>query len=215
MKRLISILLSCFFSSIAFAAPATQPAKPEEKDFAAAAAAQAALDKSLPAVNFTQVSFEDAIDFFRDVTGANIYVNWRALQAAGINRDAQVNMKVRNVSLRKVLSLLLSEVSTNNAGLSYQLDDGVIMISTVEDLGKRTFIRVYDVRDLLDPKQVDKKGTILMNLIMGSIVPESWVEFGGKSGTCKFLNAHLIITKTRINHEAIENLLSQLREFQK
>src|SRR3954469_13462740 len=114
MKRLFSIALACLtFCSNAFAAPATQPAKPDE-NIAAAEATKAVLDKTLPAINFTNVRFEDAIEFLRDVTGANIYVNWRILQAAGINRDAQVNIKIRNVSVRKVLGLLLSEISTNN-----------------------------------------------------------------------------------------------------
>ena len=40
--------------------------------------ARAALDKRLPEVRFDAVGFEEAVNFLRDVTGANIYVNWRA-----------------------------------------------------------------------------------------------------------------------------------------
>jgi hypothetical protein len=215
MNRFIAIVLSFILSPISLAAPTTQPSKLDQTDAAAAAAAKAGLDRVVPGINFTGVTFQDAIEFIRDVTGANIFVNWRAIETAGIDRNSPVNMKLRNVKLSRVLSLVLTEASSNKSTLNWQLDDGVIMISTVEDLGRRTIIRVYDIRDLLDPQQIDKKGTILMNLVMGAVAPDSWIESGGKAGTCKFLDGHLIITQTRDSHTAIENLLAQLREFQK
>ena len=47
------------------------------------------LDQKLPEVKFDNVAFSDVMDFFRDVTGANIFVNWRALEGAGIDKSAR------------------------------------------------------------------------------------------------------------------------------
>src|SRR6202035_3872333 len=106
------------------------------------------LAQRLPEVKFQGVAFADCIDFIRDVTNANIHVNWRALEAAGISKDTQVNIRLREVPLRKALDLLLSEAG-GSVPLSYQMDDGIIEITTAEIADKQLLTRVYSVEDLI------------------------------------------------------------------
>src|SRR5205814_2462374 len=73
---------------------------------------QRQLDRTLPEVNFNQVPFGDVIDFLRDITTANIFVNWRALEAAGVDKNAPVTARLRNVRFSKALSLILADVSS-------------------------------------------------------------------------------------------------------
>src|SRR3954469_22604892 len=115
---------------------------------AANAQTRAQLDRVLPAVNFANVTLKDAIDFLRDVSGSNIHVNWKAIEAAGITQDTAINIKLRQVSLRKVLSLLLSEAS-GGQGLTFYIDDGVIEITTTEIADNAMYTVVYPVQDLL------------------------------------------------------------------
>src|SRR5207249_2105153 len=61
------------------------------------AATLAQLDRKLPEVKFDAVAFSDSIDWMRDVTGANIFVNWRALEAAGIDKNTPVSARLRDV----------------------------------------------------------------------------------------------------------------------
>ena len=115
---------------------------------AANAQTRAQLDRVLPAVNFSNVTLKDAIDFLRDVSGSNIHVNWKAIEAAGITPDTAINVKLRQVSLRKVLTLLLSEAS-GGVGLTFYIDDGVIEITTTEIADNTMYTVVYPVQDLL------------------------------------------------------------------
>jgi hypothetical protein len=115
---------------------------------AANAQTRAQLDRVLPAVNFTNVTLKDAIEFLRDVSGSNMHVNWKAIEAAGITQDTPINIKLRQVSLRKVLALLLSEAS-GGAGLTFYIDDGVIEITTTEIADNVMYTVVYPVQDLL------------------------------------------------------------------
>src|SRR6266568_2628916 len=62
---------------------------------AANAQTRAQLDRVLPAVNFTNVTLKDAIDFLRDVSGSNIHVNWKAIEAAGITQDTPITRCTR------------------------------------------------------------------------------------------------------------------------
>src|SRR5947208_14202095 len=113
----------------------------------AAVSAKRSLDMVLPTTNLDNVSINDAVDFLRDVTGANIHVNWRALEGVGVGKDAQVNVKLRSVTLRKVLDLVLNEAGAGTA-LTYYVDQGVIEVTTRELADKDMFTRVYPIEDL-------------------------------------------------------------------
>ncbi len=110
---------------------------------------QAQLDRRLPEVRFDGIGFSDVIDFLRDVTSANIFVNWQALESSGIDRNAPVTARLRDVRFSKALDIILSAVGGSLVQLGYTIDDGVITISTAEDLSQSTVTRVYDIRDLI------------------------------------------------------------------
>ncbi|HEY2589474.1 MAG TPA: hypothetical protein VGI81_27255 [Tepidisphaeraceae bacterium] len=106
------------------------------------------LSSRLPELNFQGVTFGDALDFIRDVSGANITVNWKALEGAGITKDAQVNMHLTSISLRKALQMLLTEASGGDT-ITYVVDQGVIEITTRDLADHMMITRVYPVEDLL------------------------------------------------------------------
>ncbi len=112
------------------------------------AVVQAVLDKRLPELRFDEVGFADVIDFLRDVSGANIFVNWTALQQANIDKATRVTARLRDVKFSKALSTILESAGGGATKLSYSIDEGVITISTAEDLSKNVITRVYDIRDL-------------------------------------------------------------------
>ncbi|GIW75440.1 MAG: hypothetical protein KatS3mg104_0503 [Phycisphaerae bacterium] len=123
----------------------------EERAITAADEAVAGLlEKSLPEIRFQDVAFADVIDFLRDTTQANIFVNWKALEAAGIDRNAPVSTRLRNVKFSKVLKTILDSVGGGaTSQVSYTVDEGVITISTTEDLARNVETRTYDIRDLI------------------------------------------------------------------
>jgi hypothetical protein len=106
------------------------------------------LSTQLPELKFQGVTFSDAVDFLRDVSGANIIVNWKALEAAGVTRDAPVNLHLNGVSLHKAMDLLLTEAAGGDT-ITYVVDQGVIEITTRELADKNMVTRVYPVEDLL------------------------------------------------------------------
>lgn len=114
----------------------------------AAAQRRTALDQRLPEMKFTGVTLGDAIDFLRDVGGTNIHVNWKALEEHNVTPDTTVNVRLRSVSVRKVLTLLLSEAGGGDA-LTFYVDEGVVEVTTRELADKKVYTRVYPVDDLV------------------------------------------------------------------
>lgn len=112
-------------------------------------AARRALDTILPDVKLQGATLKDSFEFLRDVTGANIHVNWKALEAAGINGDMQINIRLKDVTLRKVMRVILAEASAGGVNLNYYSDEGVIEITTAEIADQQMITKVYPVDDLI------------------------------------------------------------------
>src|ERR1700761_3363117 len=54
-------------------------------------------DRRLPEINFNGQEFADVMGFLRDVSGSNIFVNWRALESAGVSKDAPITAHVKDM----------------------------------------------------------------------------------------------------------------------
>ena len=107
------------------------------------------LAETVPAINFDRATFEQVVDYYRDVSGLPLAVNWDALEQRGISREAEVSLRLQNVSLQKAVEVLLDHSGGGEVELAYEIDDGVITLSTKEDLERRVTTRVYNVEDLL------------------------------------------------------------------
>jgi hypothetical protein len=115
---------------------------------ASAQAPRAAMGRTVPDLNFTGVTLADAIEFLRDVSGANIHVNWQAIEAVGVGKDTQINLHLRNIPLRKVLQLILREAGSGDL-LTFYIDDGIIEVTTKELADQDMITKIYPVDDLI------------------------------------------------------------------
>ncbi len=109
------------------------------------------LQQTLPTVNFPPgTRFEDAIEFFRQQGDVSIDVNWRTLADFAIDQNTEVSgINLREVKLEAALDVVLSNVAGPEVEVGADLIEGILRISTREDLDRKTITRVYDVRDLL------------------------------------------------------------------
>jgi hypothetical protein len=100
-----------------------------------------------------QMPFAEAIERIRNCVEPplQIAVLWRDLyDNADIDRTTPINMdEISGVSIGTALKLLLASVSGRYDQLGYVIDDGVIIIATVESLPNSLKARVYDIADLL------------------------------------------------------------------
>jgi RNA polymerase sigma factor (sigma-70 family) len=87
-----------------------------------------AADPIIQFVRFDGTPFSDVMDFFRNVSGANIFVDWNALESAGLPGATGVTAQFSDVKLFKAIQGVLD---TSGHGAQYSIGwDGVILIST-------------------------------------------------------------------------------------
>jgi hypothetical protein len=91
------------------------------------------LDRRIPGVDFSGQGLADVLDFMRDVTGTNIFINWHALEAAGISKDAPIKFQLTKANFRTVLKGILDKVATSKGKAALSVQEGVLVISTAPD----------------------------------------------------------------------------------
>jgi len=97
---------------------------------------------------FNDIALEDVIQYIGSAAGVNIHVKWAALNNAGVDKKTPVNIQLLDVTVEKALRVILEDVAGVNP-LGFYVDEGVITISTQEDLDQNMETRVYDIRDMI------------------------------------------------------------------
>lgn len=179
---------------------------------------RAKLDRRIPDRRFAGAELYDVIDHFRDETGLNIFVNWKALERIGVSHDLPVTLTFANNPMAdEAMRQLFLHVGGDRVSIGWRIDEGVITISTGEDLLKNTLTRVYDVRDLIAAAAEEKGGikreaavTSIIRKVQG-LAPLSFKEFGGPAGSLQELSGQFILTHTPEMHEKVRHLLMGMR----
>jgi len=101
-------------------------------------ATQGKLARVVPELSFQNVALERAIDHIRTVGDVNIVVRWEALEFTGTDRDTEVTVQLKQVALEKALRYILASVGPRvGIEVGYVLDEGVMVISSLDDLREK------------------------------------------------------------------------------
>jgi hypothetical protein len=171
-------------------------------------------DRPLPQLDFDRTSLSEVIDQLRALSNANIFLNWRAMEIAGIDRHVPVTLHLGPGRLGDALTVLLSRAGRPSAPLVFTVDQGVITVSTKEDLARNVQTRVYDVRDFImrpDSRTPQQRTDDLILEIRQTIDPGSWRDAGGSAGNIRALSGQLIVTQSPENQREVAYLLQQRR----
>ena len=195
----------------------------------------AALRKVIPLVKANDAPLAGVVAQLSETSGANIWVNWSALQAEGIDPDSPVSMNLENVPLGRILELLCAQFDAEGLHLTFGQSDNVIEISTfmlIRSPEPETDVvqMVYDVRavieapwpedkvtraedpdaDELNPLAMEEKAERLVELICNTISPEDWRRNGGDDASADYFAGLLVIRAPDITQAKVDGLLTQL-----
>jgi len=140
-----------------------------------------ALSSVVPELNVEAVPLERAVGFLRDSSGANIVVNWKILETLGVAKDTPVSLQVKNLTLRKMLQLVLDQASPNSS-LVFNVDSNVIQVTSQEDADKQMVTKVYVVDDLVMAPNVKQAPTLNLGQTTQQAGGGGGGGFGGGGG---------------------------------
>jgi hypothetical protein len=180
-----------------------------------AAIKQALAEKAVLA--FTETPLCDVIEYIKDQHKLEIQLDKKALDDVGVAPDVPITCNLKGISLRSALKLVL-----HNLGLTFQIWNEVLMITTPEQAESRLEIVVYDVADLVTCR--DEKGELwedfdqLIETITSTVKPTTWDSVGGPGSIAPGTYASakvLVIAQTGEVHDLIAELLDKIRDVVK
>jgi hypothetical protein len=181
------------------------------------------LEQTTASLKVSSASLETVVKQLADASGQNFYVDWAALYGAGIGATDTVTLDLHSVPLSVLLNLTLKEVGGEKARLGYRVIDGVVHVSTAENLRRYTVTRIYNVRDLVEKEIAWSAKNVknnlapaaatdsLVQLIQQSLEPYSWRDAGGTTGAIHAFGGLLVVTQTPETQDAILGMLAALR----
>ena len=137
--------------------------------------------KVVPA-GFKKTPLIDVINSFQKNTGANIFVNWAKLKAAGIEKGRPVTINVPAIPADKLLEVLIDELTLmpdkKRRPIDFVIHDGVIYVSDFDDLNSLTDRRYHEARAIYrkaSMKMSQIRRAKVMDLIHTSVGrPQRW-----------------------------------------
>lgn len=97
------------------------------------------LQDPLP-INFDANKLVNVIDYFKNTTGCNFFVNWAALEAAGVEQATPITLQLKNVAAAHAIKLTLIQASPKGGDNTavFQVHNGVVYITTKTDMKRLT-----------------------------------------------------------------------------
>ena len=182
---------------------------------------EAALVKSCN-FSMTDEPVEEFAESLSNTFDINVMIDFVALESIGVDPKATtITTEVKEISLESALSIALKPLE-----LEFIIDNGNLLITSVEESRAMSETRVYDITDLVKTasiadqfaatKSIFVDADPIIDLIQTAIEPEMWDSVGGP-GT---LSVNTIGTRTLLPisqtfhvHRKIKKLLDELQEI--
>ncbi len=97
-------------------------------------------------INMDKQPLSEAVTFLQNYTGLNIVLDPKALADEGLSSSSPVSLVTNDTQLKTVLKLMLRPL-----GLTYKLEDDVILITSPQATQASTITKPYYVGDLVMP----------------------------------------------------------------
>lgn len=107
-----------------------------------------AMRTRLPAVSIEGIAMRDAFDWLQEMSGVKIVINWRTLEALGVNPQQAVSISGSGLTTEQVLKLLLLEIGPD-IDMVVEETPWYVRVMTKEEANSKAVVRVYGIGDLL------------------------------------------------------------------
>lgn len=122
-------------------------------------------------------ALKDALAFIAARYQMPVLIDQKALDDANVDVTTEVKLNAPGIELRDALALMLAQLS---APLGFDIEHGVLMISTVDKINEHLEMIVYDCRDLVNVPALETPA-LAERGPAGAAGQAMW-QFGGASG---------------------------------
>ncbi len=161
-------------------------------------------------LQFDKTSLEEVAEDIGKRHRVTVQLDRKALDDAALPSNTPITCSLQGVPLKTALRVVLGPL-----GLTYDVANEVLLITTAEVADSKLDARTYPVRDLISEPD-GAGGTIvdadsLMEAIKSTVAPTSWDDVGGP-GSLDVYKGTLVVSQSWHGHELVAEWLSNLRK---
>ena len=196
-------------------AESREPAPPPQPE--APPTTEQILQQRVGSIELQDVMLITALDYLRETFRLPLDANWRHLADVGVTRGMRVTVSAGDVTVADVLTQLLDSIGS--VPISYEVRDGAVLISTIEDLATNTIVKIYSIAALLPvrefgtPEPEDGTTEPVVESVIGRITDgvtsDKWAS---GDWVIRYVRGHLVITASPQAHVEIADLLQDIRQ---
>lgn len=106
-------------------------------------------ERRIPA-DFKDIPLENALAYIQKTTGVNMDINWAALERVGIEKETAISMNIPDATAETIMERMIEKISPDkSSAAAWAVDNGILTVSSEQQINSRTVTEIYDVRDLL------------------------------------------------------------------
>jgi len=158
-----------------------------------------------------QLTLGDLIDAVSKKSAVQVLLDEKAIAEAGHGAESEIpTLQLAGVTLAAALTRFLQPME-----LTWIVRDEVLCITSRAEADSALVTKVYPTGGLFgsDPGSATQHAR-LRDVITSTIVPDGWDEMGGP-GTISVAPQLLVVSQSRVVHDAIDDLLGKLRATSK
>ncbi|MGI9014297.1 MAG: hypothetical protein ACR2GY_08615 [Phycisphaerales bacterium] len=109
-----------------------------------------AIEQDMPRADYQGHQLHQVLAHIGSFTNINLHVDWQALEYLGIHPTDAVTLNLVDVPVRTVVERVLGQLGDGTMDHPvYAIQDGLLVISSQEEIRKHVVTLVYDISDLL------------------------------------------------------------------
>lgn len=120
----------------------------QEREAEAQAALLARLQTVVEKVRIEQVTLDRVMRWYPRTTSVPVVINWRSLEAAGVDRKQPISLAVDSITAGQLLALLMQMMQADEP-VVYEITPWYVQLLTRSQALQRPELRIYDVMDLV------------------------------------------------------------------
>ncbi|MGC6441768.1 MAG: hypothetical protein ACON4H_03820 [Rubripirellula sp.] len=161
------------------------------------------------AVDFNNETLANVAKRLSEKMSLPVVLDVRSLEEIGMAADLEVTLSIEEVSIRTMLTLLLTPLE-----LTYRVDSEVLVFTTKDSAELNLVSRIYWLEGTGFP--VGDMDSVI-DVIQGTLNPEFWEQLGGPGVINTLTEGYgnrpaIIVSATQEVHRQIETLLTVMRE---
>jgi hypothetical protein len=168
------------------------------------------------AFEFNEMALNDVVEYLRNITKLNVYIDTRALDEVGIGSDTPVTISIKDVTLASALRQILQAIDPT---LTFEYRDESLFISTRESAEENLTTLAYPVGDIVGEPPHDSAVfdyDALIELITRVVAPDSWDEVGGPGSTAEWATGRcLMVSQTSEIQDEVAQIIARVRALLK